>query len=401
MKNKENEKYNLLINLYVYVSQRAANKKVLNDELLMINEKTYLNTWSSVILNQMKSTNVQDTYSCEQCRGSIYYYIMNFANSNITDNGSIISPTEHYFISGHSVTEHLEPSWKTTFSILFGVISFFATISNIVVLKTLHQFQELQTKSNQILAALAVTDMVSGMVLGPINVFQFLNKDPRFVIYIYNIRTFLSTILVLTSDNIAAFISLDRCFHIRKFQDFTMKSRTMYMVLTLCWVIPIATLSVLLIDGPTLLVYLVNVEVAITLLILITFYATLIFALHRFSARNESLKNDSYLRNQANATKTVIVIITLYILMKLPVLVSFLFVVTDRYSLAFRAKFYTIANFICISNSFVNPLVYGYRTLRTDIKKMFPFKTWIEKGVPPLGRLLPFIISNSNDTEKI
>lgn len=281
-----------------------------------------------------------------------------------------ISTLDHTFNSGHSVMEHLNPEWKIIFSTLFGCIGVLAIVTNAIIIKTIHCYNELHTQSNKLLASLAITDLLTGLIVAPVNILQLLNTNKELVTKIYTIRIFVSTMLVLTSDNITAFISFDRCLHITKLMRYDIRNKTFYQALAFCWLIPLATCIVLPLQLHKAFLYLVNGQVWTIFVLLIMFYVTLLYYLQKYIRGDEIIETDIYIKDQKSATLTVIVIVTLYIAMRVPALVSFCFVMSNKHSLAFRTQFYSVANFICISNSFVNPLVYGCRTLRCQIRKL-------------------------------
>ena len=294
-----------------------------------------------------------------------------------TDYANNLSNKEHYYKSDHSVMEHLTQQWKIVFSVLFGILSISATFANGIVIKTIHRYTILHTKSNKILAALAVTDLLASVLVAPINVAQLLNRNSDATGKIYITRTCLSTVLILAADNITAFISFDRCLHIVKLSNYEIQNKTLCIVITVCWLIPVLTSLLLPLRKDRLFVYLVNVEVWIILLIITVCYATLLIALQQYTTRDENILNDAYVKDQEQATRTVVIIITLYILMRLPLVISFFLVMTNRHNLSFNTKFYAFANFLCVSNSGVNPLIYCYRTssLWKHVKKLFQLES--------------------------
>lgn len=294
-----------------------------------------------------------------------------YNETDLIDSGSIISNIYHDVHSGHSILEHLDEDWKILFSALYALISIFGSIANFVVLWTLYKFHVLHTKSNKLLAALALTDLLTAMIVAPMIVVQLQNNNSSVLNRIYQTRTFLSTVLLLASDYITAFISFDRCLHIIKLTEYNMENKTLYFVLTLCWLFPVLTSLLIPAGLGQLFVYVVNGEVLVILLILALFYTTLLITLHRYTSQNESILNDSYIRDQTRTAKTIVIIVTLYIFMRVPILVSFFVIMVHPHNLDFNTEFYIICYMLCISNSLMNPVIYGYRTLREYIRKLY------------------------------
>lgn len=241
---------------------------------------------------------------------------------------------DHTFNSSHSVMEHLNPEWKIIFSTLFGCIGVLAIVTNAIIIKTIHCYNELHTQSNKLLASLAITDLLTGLIVAPVNILQLLNTNKELVTKIYTIRIFVSTMLVLTSDNITAFISFDRCLHITKLMRYDIRNKTFYQVLAFCWLI-LATCIVLPLQLHKAFLYLVNGQVWTIFVLLIMFYVTLLYYLQKYIRGDEIIETDIYIKDQKSATLTVIVIVTLYIAMRVPALISFCFVMSNKHSLAF------------------------------------------------------------------
>ena len=83
--------------------------------------------------------------------------------------------------------------------------------------------------------------------------------------------------------------------------------------------------------------------------------------------------NREYLENQRRAARTVVLLITVYVLMNFPMLLSSYIGIAGGYPIVTVAKSVIFGVLFADLNAAVNPLVYYYRTpqLREHIKKLF------------------------------
>ena len=183
-----------------------------------------------------------------------------------------------------SIFHHLPDSyWTNTFGVLFTFTSFAATFQNIIVLITLHKFVALHTNSNIILANLVLIDFLTGILLAPVNAAQLLNKDIMNTKNAELARLYMSTILVISSANTTAAISVDRCLHIVKLSNYQMSKKITFTIIGTCWMIPILTSIVrLLPNGKVIYRMTVNIELTCILVINILFYGVIVFAFFFF-----------------------------------------------------------------------------------------------------------------------
>ena len=285
--------------------------------------------------------------------------------------------SERFYKSDHSIMEHLPNEWKIMLSILFLFVAVVSTFANAVVLRTLMKHTELHTKSNVLLAFLFLSDFCNGSIVAPLNAAQILNENGDILVPLFISRVCLSTIFSLASDYLAAFISVDRCLHILNLYNYELKKRTVSIALLLCWLCPMGSSLLCLFRYHEVFVYVINIEVWSLLLVILLFYSILIVTLRQYTVRRVSILDDNYQRNQREATHTVVIIVALYVLMRLPVMVSFLVTSNSHHSNMFKTKLYAVANLVSLSNSALNPVLYGYRTsfLREHLEMMW-WRRW-------------------------
>ena len=174
-------------------------------------------------------------------------------------------------------------------------------------------------------------------------------------------RLYMSTILVIGSANTTAAISVDRCLHIVKLSNYQMSKKITFTIIGTCWMIPILTSIVrLLPNGKVIYRMTVNIELTCILAINICFYGVIVFVLNRYTKQHSNELSNCYVQNQRRAARTVVAIVTVFILMNLPLVINFYLYISKQYSVNFIAKSYVFGDYFAVSNSVVNPLIYCY-----------------------------------------
>ena len=100
------------------------------------------------------------------------------------------------------------------------------------------------------------------------------------------------------------------------------------------------------------------------------------FALNRYTKQHSNELSNCYVQNQRRAARTVVAIVTVFILMNLPLVINFYLYISKQYSVNFIARSYVFGDYFAVSNSVVNPLIYCYHTpsLRKHILELLRVK---------------------------
>ena len=267
-----------------------------------------------------------------------------------------------------------DDTWSNVLGGLMCVITATASVENFIVLLVLQRFKTLHTASNKILASLAMSDFLTGAILAPLHAAQYLNKDILMNCTMEDVRRYISTVLIGASTFNLGLISCDRCLHLIKLQDYKLEKKVLYPAIAFCWVVPIL-LPFLRKIGKTEHVYSVTLITigTIILTIIVVSYLGVIISLKAYAKRYSKRMRQTAILNEKRAGNTVVIIITLYIIMIVPVFLHFGLKSTKSFDKYFLAKSYNIGMILAIANSSINPMVYCYRTrpLRNCVHKLF------------------------------
>ena len=265
-------------------------------------------------------------------------------------------------------------TWGNVFGYLMVVLSIMSTFENAIVFIVLFSNKVLHTPSNKILAALTASDLLTGIVLAPLHALQLLNDDIMNICMIEHIRRYLSAILIGSSALTLGIISYDRYLHLVYLQNYRMSNLQLYILLVLSWSIPsLVPLLRFIEDNERTYSLIVSLSGVMVFLIIVISYANLLVALKRHRRHSDNKMYHSYMQNQHRAGRTVLIIITFYILMFLPTIIAFILYATEMFSVFALSESYVIGLFLSLANSAVNPLIYTYRTpeLKKFTQKLF------------------------------
>ena len=191
------------------------------------------------------------------------------------------------------------------------------------------------------------------LVIESLTIFSSCNSSHRTI----------AAILILTSSNLVAFISFDRCLHLVKLNNYKMTCKRLFVGILCSWLPPLLTPTLRLLKDRELLYSVAfNVELFGSLIVVMFFYLVIVLSLRRHAHQHSSLVQQSYVNNQKRATRTVAVILLFYILMNLPITVNRALVIVGGMSEDFVAKSYVIGSVLFVNSSVVNPLVYCLQT---------------------------------------
>lgn len=263
-------------------------------------------------------------------------------------------------------------TWKKLFGTHCCFVTMTASLENLGVLFLFYRFSRLQTPSHKIMTSLVVADFLTGSILAPLYAVQFLNERLLRNCVVESIRRYATTLLVGASTFTLGFISYDRCLHLTKLKQYSMKNKILYTGLSLCWLIPLL-LPLLRLTSNTEDAYSLTV-ITFGILILTTIivsYFAVVLSLRKYSKRC-AIKTRS-LEKERKAAVTVVIIITLYIFMMVPVYIHMGLSVASCFDRYFLARSYCISIVLSVTNSCINPIVYCYRTaeMRKHIRRTF------------------------------
>ena len=138
----------------------------------------------------------------------------------------------------------------------------------------------------------------------------------------------------------------------------------MYPIIFFCWFLPLIILLFRFLPGDAERIYsalIITLAVVIFSVIIVS-YAALIFSLHKYTREaSEGVRQQSE-DNEKRAAVTIIIIVTFYTLMIIPVGVHHGLSSSRKLDKFVFAKLYNLTMFFAIANSIVNPLIYCYRT---------------------------------------
>jgi len=272
--------------------------------------------------------------------------------------------------------------WKNTFGYLTVVLSIISTFENIIVFVILLSNNVLQTPSNKIFAALAGSDFLTGLILAPIHAVQLLDDDVMQVCSVEYVRRYLSAILIGASALTLGIISYDRYLHLVHLQNYRMTKFKLYILLFVSWLIPcLMPLLRLIDDNEITYSYMVSFSALAVFTIIVISYAKLMVALKRHGSHSDNELYRTYMKSQKRAGRTVLIIITFYIIMFLPTTVTFVLYATATVSSVVHSKIYVVGVFLLLANSAVNPVIYTYRTpeLQKFTRQLFGLRSKTER----------------------
>lgn len=255
--------------------------------------------------------------------------------------------------------------WRYAFGVSMCMISVIGAVENAIVLTVLWKFPLLRTPTNKILASLAVADLLSSLTVAPLHAVQLLSSGLANDCIIESLRIYTSPILVGASAYIIGFVSYDRCLHLRKLQKYKMSEKKLYLILALCWSIAVVIPMVRIIDtieAKKVYSVLVIINAMLILAVLVTSYAGLLIMLKRHQGDTVNTLNKSRLENERRAVKTVVIIITLYVIMLVPILIYHGLYSMKNVNRQLLVTSYVVGMILAVGNSALNPFIYCYRT---------------------------------------
>ena len=261
------------------------------------------------------------------------------------------------------------------FSIYLSIpFSILATLGNGLVLYSISTSISLQKPSNNLLAFLAVTDVLTGMVSLPLNiVFRTMEvKHIQIPCYLILSHRIIVHVLVAVSVLMISLLSIDRCFAIINFTKYksmnVMKAyKIVYIVFWLCsimamslWVLDIVQLTIL---RPALSVMLSIVLISVVVPNIMVFYEICSSNLTIGNMVSQQIQSQRK-RQQKRSAVTLLTIVGIFYLCYLPRVIHFQLKQNSESTAFYHST--RITALFGFLNSVINPFLYGYR--KKDIR---------------------------------
>ena len=300
-----------------------------------------------------------------------------------------------------SCTTYLSNFPSATLSFSFGLLnaanSVTATVENSIALFIMLWYRELHSISDRIFISLIITDLFAGLTAAPLHAAQLLSKEISYNCRVEEVRRSLAALLIGVSALTVATISYDRYLHLTKLNNYYkyMTKRKAAVLIIFAWIVP-ALLPTLRISAETELPY--NIAFPALMIIifitLIVFYALILCSLKRRSAWRES--SPRLEKRQLQTMKTVITIITCFVVMGLPVILPVILMPLNIDKETMSA-IYVPALTLNMLNSSANPVIYYYRSpnIRRCAKKLFRLDTRRNHSPQPLRQARQSVTSSS------
>ena len=266
---------------------------------------------------------------------------------------------------------------KVSFGISFATLAIVSSITNAIVLVTLHKFKVLHTVTNQMLAHLATTDFLLAVLVPPLFLLQLFFESMETNCKVESLRRFLTSFLIGMSGGIIAIISYDRYLHLKRLNSYKMTKKQLRYLTILCLVLSF-TISSLRFAKESQRIY----SAAVLLFLSLVFFSIFLCYILIGSAlyQHNKIKNLRGLNNgnksyHRRACKTAILIVTSFSVTVIP-LAWFQIQILLEYKPGNLALGYTLGILIALLNTVINPVIYYYRTpkLRHCLKQTVQLK---------------------------
>lgn len=277
------------------------------------------------------------------------------------------------------ISELPSDAWRITFGVIMVLIFLIATVENAIVLFVLYRYHALHTISNKILSGLALSNLLTGLILAPLYIAQLFSEDVMLNCTVDLSRRYISAVLLGASSFTLALIAFDRRRHLQSLHGYRMKKKRFYLLISTCWLVPIIIPAFRLVDEDDqaygIVVIIFNLLMAV---VIVAFYVSLLFALKNYRKMESShVRMPDHVAFEWRAGKVVIMIIVLSLIMLLPVLIYCTMDVSQRINDTTLAETYIITMSLGMLNAVVNPLIYCYRIpiLKTHIQRCLRFNS--------------------------
>jgi len=264
--------------------------------------------------------------------------------------------------------------WKTTFAVLMTLVSVLSVVGNGIVILVFYKRPSVR-RCNVVLVSLSLADFLTGLIVAPIYVILLLNSSLVGNCRFYVAQKYFALAFMGASATHVALISSDRFQRMTKLQNYNTSTTTLYASLAACWLVPLLLPAVGFINEKvySVTVYVAGIMVAICIVIP---YVALLLSIRKHRLTLDGTMGAMLLRNERRAWKTVVIIVTCYLLMILPLLVDKLLYAAGYFDTKGpfeRSKLVIVSKFIFAGNSVTNPLIYTCRIegMRGHVRALF------------------------------
>ena len=267
---------------------------------------------------------------------------------------------------------YAEKTWRYTFGVVLAILSLLTVVINAVVLITLLKYEALKIPSFKLLRSLALSDFLTGAFAGSMAAVQLLKEYTETDCFVDMVCTYLEFLFIGTSALTLACISYDRYLHLSKLNKYRMSNRRIYVFMSICWLIPIAVIIITALVNFYISSIVIVTLAVIVLITLTSSYISILVALKRHGKQCESTGNN----NQRRAARTVIIILSCFLIMFLPYLISFSILFTRKFSIVTEKKWFVLSTCFGVLNSLLNPIIISCNTpsIQRCIKEMLGVK---------------------------
>lgn len=259
--------------------------------------------------------------------------------------------------------------WRPVIGSLIVIVAILATLENAIILIVFYKHSALRTTSNKILISMCVADLFTGLITGPLYGMLLLGDSLIGNCISNELRRYFATLFLGASALSVGMLSIDRSLHLRRLQNYSVTKHILYPGLFLSWFVPTVVPLIGLIDAGVYSGVLFAIG-SMAVLVVIISYAVLVVTLKKYRTNACEQMKMIYLKRERGAGVTVVIIITCYVAMLLPLLIEKLLYATRYYegkSQSDKAKLTILAHFLCMCNSVVNPIIYVSRI--PDLRK--------------------------------
>lgn len=251
-----------------------------------------------------------------------------------------------------------------------------AIVGNLIVLSVFLWHKELRTRPNLLICYLALTDLAAGIILQPLLSVHLLFDLAKDGCFMADAVYFLTSVVCGASCLTLVLISYDRYLHLVKLFKYKslMPKRKLYILVVLCWVVPIIE-GCFLFNHATVNVFFVLVVMnTITDFIIMCICYTKIYKfIKKMSKVRSSLggaesNENSRLRTNSKIAKCFFSLVASFVILWTPLKIALIYItIASITGINFSAvspyvdSFHFIAIMIGICNSSLNPVIYFWK----------------------------------------
>ena len=265
-----------------------------------------------------------------------------------------------------------------------------STVSgNTLILFIMFSTRTLHTRSNLILGSLAMTDLLTGILTGPMTITQLFSEKARQNCEFINLRRKFGAYVTVASFSLIGLISYDRYVHLSKMGHYSkhMSLRKVIYLLIVCLVLPVIIPLLQSIKDSTGIAYnfIVSLYLLINFGVIVVSYISIRKIVktteRRLSRHYSDIQSSRATRKRLHSAKTILLLIFCIGLTSLPIALFFGLLALQRItskqmlSLMNMEIAYTITLTLLRLNSSINLIIYYLKIPEFKAR----IKTWLPK----------------------